>query len=85
VRDFGPEVPDRQAFRYLLQNPVEEIERRHKEEIAKYQQAGRLGRWLIARREPLVADYFEFLNAQQSIQDAQRNAFYNEGQDVYVK
>jgi tRNA A22 N-methylase len=61
----------------------------HEEDIERYEQAGKIGRWIIRRRDPVVFQHYqrelrrrEYLDAQQSIEDAKRSAYANEGQTI---
>jgi hypothetical protein len=62
----------------LIQNRHEDIENKYGDEMIRYRQANRLSRWLIARRHPMVKDYCDYLDAQQSVSDAIRSAQQNE-------
>lgn len=55
-------------------NRHEIAEKEHGETIRRYEQAGRISRWLIRRSNPEAVRYFEYLQAQQSVRDAIRDA-----------
>lgn len=53
-----------------------------RELIEEFEESKGLKRALLTRRYPEVADYIRYRQAQQSIADARRSAFQNEGNHI---
>ena len=63
-------APSKIALDALL-DKHDNLIRNHAEQLDSYQKAGRLGRWLIAKRYPEVAEYVADLDALQRTADAE--------------
>jgi hypothetical protein len=50
------------------------MQREYGEQMAKFEKAGRIGRWIIGKRYPRVKEHYEYVAAQKSVADARRRS-----------
>jgi hypothetical protein len=74
-----------------MSKAMDELLERNCEGASRYEQAGRFGRWLIRHREPQVFEQYqvvqgiqEHYRAIESVQEAKRSAYANEGQEIVI-
>ena len=69
-------------LRDKLADPMGYIEREYGDDIRRYEAAGKIGRWLMRRRDPDVAEFSDFINAERSVTVAIQSAQQNESNIV---
>ena len=82
MSDSGPESIDRHELRERLVDHDGYMQRAYGDLIERFQHSKGLRRAILTRRYPEVAIYVEYLEAQQSVTDALRSAYANEGQII---